>query len=251
MKIVTHQVATSWADGPMFAFDLETTGANPLTDRLVTASIVLEVPGCEREVFNWLADPDMPIAMEAIAVHGVSQEYAEKYGRDMAAVILEILATFEVIEKAHGRIPLVLVNSMFDLTILNCEIKRLDLGSGLDLRFPIIDTLVIDQSLADPYRTGRRTLTATCSAYKVVVRNAHTSAGDCIAALALARAIARRHRWIGYSDVWSLQRKQRLAAAQRARQFEAYRRSDGQEPDFQANGEWPFIGASVMHMEAF
>ena len=136
-----------------------------------------------------------------------------------------------------------MVNCAFDLSLLHAEIKRLEIDPrGLQLAFPIFDTLVVDQTIVDPYRVGRRTLTATCSAYGVVIRGAHQADGDCIAAIALTRAIAAKYAWIRNTSIWDLQRKQQISAMQRARAFTEYRRSDNTEPDFQANEEWPYIG---------
>lgn len=159
----------------------------------------------------------------------------------MTSVITDILRTLDQIETEYGHIPLVMVNAPFDLTILHREIKRLGINpNGLNLHFPVIDTLTCDRKL-DTYRRGRRTLTATCAAYGIVIRGAHQADGDVIASLRLARAMAKRYPKFAQVSLERLQELQKMAASERASQFEKYRRSDGLEPDFYVSREWPFI----------
>jgi DNA polymerase-3 subunit epsilon len=238
--IPADSLGMRWSDGPVFGLDSETTGPNPLRDRLVSAAIVLDVPGEENQIFSWLADPGIPVELEATAVHGISTEMAQAKGESTVRVITSILERMNDIKAAYGRIPLIVVNAVFDLTILNREIKRLKIDSCLSLDFPVIDTLVCDRSL-DPWRSGRRTLTATMAAYGMAMRNSHQAEGDVKASIRLARAMAEKYPEFGSADLRRLQGMQRQAAQLRAEQFQAYRRSDGIEPDFTVDPSWPLI----------
>ena len=57
---------------PMVFFDLETTGTNILTDRIVEISIIKLMPnGTESEV-TMRINPQMPIPAEATAIHHIT-----------------------------------------------------------------------------------------------------------------------------------------------------------------------------------
>src|SRR5690625_8025100 len=75
-----------WHTGTLVGFDLETTGRNPHTARIVTASIVLLDPeGNLRANVEWLVDPEVEIPAVAAAVHRVTPQHARAQG--MAAIL--------------------------------------------------------------------------------------------------------------------------------------------------------------------
>ena len=59
---------------PICFFDLETTGTNVATDRVVEISILKVFPNGNKESKTWLVNPEMPIPEEVVAVHGISNE---------------------------------------------------------------------------------------------------------------------------------------------------------------------------------
>ena len=59
---------------PICFFDLETTGVNITTDRIVEISILKVFPDGKEEKKTWLVNPEMPIPAQATAVHGISDE---------------------------------------------------------------------------------------------------------------------------------------------------------------------------------
>src|SRR5690606_29481365 len=82
---------TSWMGMSLAALDFETSSPDPLTTRIVTAC-VLRVDGSEVRTRNWIANPGVEIPAEATAVHGITTEYAEKYGRPHDDVAAEVVA---------------------------------------------------------------------------------------------------------------------------------------------------------------
>ena len=58
-------------DRPIIFFDLETTGVNLLTDRIVELSVLKVFPDGTREVRSRRLNPEMHIPEEASAVHGI------------------------------------------------------------------------------------------------------------------------------------------------------------------------------------
>jgi DNA polymerase-3 subunit epsilon len=59
---------------PLAVFDLETTGTNVGTDRIVEISIIKVTPDGKEQVFSHKINPQIPIPPEATAVHGISNE---------------------------------------------------------------------------------------------------------------------------------------------------------------------------------
>lgn len=61
-------------DRPLCFFDLETTGIDPLRDRIVEISVLRVAPDGSRELCTLRVNPGRPIPPEATAVHGIRDE---------------------------------------------------------------------------------------------------------------------------------------------------------------------------------
>lgn len=59
---------------PLCVFDLETTGTNISKDRIVEISILKVFPDGTKESKTWLVNPGIVIPMEAIKIHGITNE---------------------------------------------------------------------------------------------------------------------------------------------------------------------------------
>jgi DNA polymerase-3 subunit epsilon len=59
---------------PLCFFDLETTGTNIASDRIVEISILKILPNGNKESKTWLVNPEIPIPEEASAIHGITDE---------------------------------------------------------------------------------------------------------------------------------------------------------------------------------
>ena len=80
----------SWIDAPRATFDLETTGVDVTTARIVTASLLLLNPdGSVQRAGEWLANPGIEIPEGAASVHGITTEYARSHGQPAQQVIWE------------------------------------------------------------------------------------------------------------------------------------------------------------------
>lgn len=191
-------------DGPVLAFDLETTGINPHEDRIVTACLVGFQPDLRPVASKWLVDPGVEIPEEATAVHGITTEHAQACGSDPK------VAAFQITRRlAHwlkdGR-PVVAYNAPYDFTLLEAENRRHDnptlahLLGGVENLKPVIDPFVLDKH-ADKWRKGSRKLADTCQHYDVPLVAAHTSESDAASAVRLARAILAKHahKFRGYT----------------------------------------------------
>jgi DNA polymerase III subunit epsilon len=222
----------TWSDGTLAGFDTETSSVDPEHARIVSAAIVIDTPGKDPTIYEWLLNVDTEIPLEATAIHGISTEYAQQHGIDPVVALIEITETLGTLRD----MPLVMVNAAYDLTILDRELSRYDMGP-LILRNSIIDTLICDRKL-DKYRRGRRTLTSTAAAYGLAIEGAHTASGDVQCSIALARAMARKYPHFANMSLEKLQTLQRLASEERARDFQEYRRMN--DPEFICDGSWPY-----------
>lgn len=204
---------SAWWDGRAVLWDLETDGVDPTDARIITSAVVEIWPGEQPIIHKYLAQTERPIPAEASAIHGITTEHANDYGRPRGLVVADVAAHLGLISgepKPHiwgGLGPVVGHNiGRYDLTVLDREMRRTGVGSlGIDgatvtVRvdgrqvgaFHVIDTLVLDKWV-DPYRRGRRTLDATAAHYGVPIRgDAHTADADALAAGRVAWAIAKR-----------------------------------------------------------
>lgn len=185
---------TRWYDGPLAAFDTETTGVDVEEDRIVSAAVVVQdMTGGRPRVTRWLVNPGVPVPPGATEVHGLTDEHLQRNGRWPAPVMEEIARALA--EQCGAARPLVVMNAPFDLTILDRELRRhraASLGRYLEnVPLCVLDPRVLDRHL-DRYRKGRRTLTDLCAQYEVVLDGAHDAAADATAALEVTRAVGRR-----------------------------------------------------------
>jgi DNA polymerase-3 subunit epsilon len=215
----------------MAAFDLETTGVDPETARIVTATVCRILP--EVQTMELLVNPGVDIPAAATAIHGVTNEKAQADGCDPATAAARILA--ELDQAWTGGRPVVIYNAPYDLTVLDRELRR-HCGVNLDgVIGPVIDPFVIDKHV-DPYRRGSRVLAATCGHYGVALTDAHTSTGDALAAARLAWRLAQLYP----AELGDLSKVNALQAAWRAEwavNFADYLRRQGKPEDI--DGSWP------------
>ncbi len=229
----TGVVDKLWYD-TIGVFDLETTGIDTETSRIVSAYVgVVDAAGAPKGV-SWLADPGIEIPAQASAVHGISTERARAEGRDAAEVVAEIVAVLRAL-LAQG-VPVVIYNAAYDLTLLNRECLRHSILPLADPS-PIIDPLVIDRAV-DRYRKGKRTLEVAAEFYGVELMDAHDAEADAVAAGRVAQAIFRRYSEQFRGDPVALHAQQKTWAAESARSFQEYMRRS-KDPDFVADGAWP------------
>lgn len=226
-------MSTTWSD-ELGVFDLETTGIDVETSRIVSATVaVIDADGVCLERTDWLADPGIEIPAQASAVHGITTERARSEGRRASEVVEEIVAALRSLF-ARG-VPVTVYNAPYDLTLLNREAVRHGI-TPLQSPAPIIDPLVIDKAV-DRYRKGKRTLEVAADFYGVELLDAHDAGADAIAAGRVAQAIARRFPERLGASVTELHGLQIGWCAEQAASFQEYMRRT--KPDFTTSGAWP------------
>ncbi|MCF2532996.1 exonuclease domain-containing protein [Yinghuangia soli] len=208
-----------WHQGPLAAFDTETSGIDVGTDFIVTAA-VCDSTGVRH---TWLIHPgDREIPAEATAVHGITTEHARAHGRPAAECLDEIAAVLAGYLAADT--PLAVYNAVFDLTLLEAELRRhglTPLAHRVPVLGPVVDPLIVDKQ-QDRFRRGKRTLEATSAFYGVTLADAHTADADAQACLRLAQELGARYPKLAAMDIRTLHNEQRAWAAEQAASFQAY-----------------------------
>lgn len=229
--------------GRIGVFDLETTGVDVATDRIVTAHVgVLDARGREIAARSWIADPGVPIPDGAAAVHGVTTEQARREGRDAREVVAEIADSLRSLF-AQG-LPVVAYNASYDFSLLTHECQRHGL-QPLESPGPIIDPLVIDKAV-DRYRKGKRTLEVVAQHYGVSLDGAHEASADAIAAGRVAQALARSFALAGSAD--ELHTQQIGWARTQAESLTEYFIRIGRiDPEEALDGTWPVRNSAPDH----
>ncbi|WP_159498888.1 exonuclease domain-containing protein [Microbacterium sp. 18062] len=225
-----------WADS-IGVFDLETTGVDVTTDRIVTAHVgLLDGDGRVCETQAWFADPGIEIPAGATAVHGITTERACAEGRPAAEVVAEILRALRAL--FDRGIAVVAYNAPFDFSMLKHEAERHGLDPIVEPS-PIVDPLVLDKAL-DRYRRGKRTLDVVAAHYAVPLVDAHEAAADAIAAGRVAQALAERYGDVLPADGAELHTRQIGWAREQAESLTEYFVRIGRiDPDDPVDGRWP------------
>ena len=213
----------------MCAFDTETTCADPEIARIVTASIVL-IDGTgttPADTRTWLINPGCEIPRESTVIHGITTEHAAEHGQAPGPALDEIADALT--GAALAGIPIIAFNACFDLTVLDRNTRREGLEPFTD-RFPpvapVVDPWVLDKHL-DPFRKGKRTLSALCDHYGVRLDGAHDAAFDAVAAARVAWMIAQRYPRIAHTSLAALYDLQAKARAGQAQSFAVWLQSQG------------------------
>jgi DNA polymerase-3 subunit epsilon len=180
-------------DRPLIFFDLETTGIDPATDRIVEISALRVDSDGSRESRTRRINPERPIPAGATAVHGIRDEDVrdEPTFRQIARGLLEFLgdadlAGFNVLR--------------FDLPLLDREFRDCGLDLGLAGR-RVIDAMTIF------HRMERRDLSAAVSFYLGRSHEgAHAAEADVSATAEVLEAQLERYtdlpRAVEELDVW-------------------------------------------------
>ena len=222
----------SWVQSRLVGFDLETTGVEPATARIVTAAFV-DSPA---QVRTWLADPGIEIPESARAVHGITTEFARANGSAAAQVVSELCAEFAALREEGAVV--VGHNVVYDLSVMAAEVARhrpdIDFASIIPT---IVDTFVVDKQI-DPYRRGKRTLIETAKTYRIELLDAHDAAADALAALDISRALAEKSTEISALSNDEIMAAQADWKRSQAAGLQAWLRKKG-NAEAVVDGSWP------------
>lgn len=150
---------------PICFFDLETTGINVGTDRIVEISILKVYPNGNKESKTLRVNPTIPISPEATAVHGITNEDVanEPTFKEIAPQILTMLKDSDLAGYNSNR---------FDIPLLAEEFLRNDFDFDID-KHRFVDVQVLF------FKKEPRNLAAAYKFYcDKTLENAHSAQAD-------------------------------------------------------------------------
>jgi DNA polymerase-3 subunit epsilon len=169
---------------PLAFIDLETTGVNLSTDRIVEIAIIKLMPDQSRQVKRKLINPEMPIPAQTSDIHGITNEMVKDAPtfKQAANEIKQYLENADLGGYNSNR---------FDIPMLMEEFLRA--GMEIDLS----DRRMIDVQHIF-YTMEPRTLTAAYKFYcqKDLV-NAHSAEADVIATIDVLEAQVEKYNQLG------------------------------------------------------
>lgn len=154
-----------WFDLPMAVFDLETTGKDTRTCRIIEVGISEFYRGELVKQYDWFVDPECEIPQEVVELTHIQQSDVDGQPklREIAAEILEVF-------KGHG---IIAYNIGFDRTVLTRELEECGLSWPKDN--PIIDPLVFASHF---YPNQRNNLGVVCERLNITLEGAHRACND-------------------------------------------------------------------------
>ena len=165
---------------PIVFFDLETTGTNTVTDRIVEISYHKISPNGREETKTLRINPEMPIPPQATAVHGISDADVADCPT-FKAVAKEIARDIEGCDLAGYN------SNRFDIPLLAEELLRVDVDIDL-MKRKFVDVQVVF------HKMEQRTLSA---AYKFYcdkdLTDAHSAEADTLATYEVLQAQLDRY----------------------------------------------------------
>lgn len=165
---------------PICFFDLETTGINVASDRIVEISILKVHPNGNRESFTKRVNPEIPIPAGATAVHGITNEMVanEPTFKELAPQVYVFMKDSDLAGYNSNR---------FDIPLLAEELLRADVDFDLK-KAAAVDVQTIF------HKMEKRTLEA---AYKFYcdknLDNAHSAEADTMATYEVLKAQLERY----------------------------------------------------------
>lgn len=165
---------------PIIFFDLETTGTNTLTDRIVEISMIKIMPNGEEHERTLRINPEMPIPPEATAVHHITDEDVADC-RTFKMIAKDLAASFTGCDIAGFN------SNKFDIPMLAQEFARA--GVKFDFTRPrFIDVQTIF------HKKEQRTLVAAYKFYcNKDLTEAHSASADTRATYEVLKAQLDRY----------------------------------------------------------
>lgn len=165
---------------PICFFDLETTGIDIGTDRIVEISIFKVFPNGNKESKTWLVNPTILIPYETTLVHGITNEKVanEPTFTQLSAQIYNMIKDSDLAGFNSDR---------FDIPLLAEELLR----AGVD--FDMKNRVSVDiQTIF--HKMEERTLSAACKFYTGnALENAHSAEADTMATYEILKAQLDRY----------------------------------------------------------
>lgn len=159
------------------ALDLETTGMNPSSDRIIEIGMVRVEEGSVTGEYSHLIFPGMRISERITNITGITNEMVD--GQPMIGELLpEILAFM-------GNLPLLGHNIIFDFSFL----KKAVVNGGGTFEKEAVDTLKIARRILP--QVEKKNLDRLCDYFQIPPGNSHRALDDARSAMALYYRLAQ------------------------------------------------------------
>ena len=175
-EIVSFNEIKKCVASRFIAFDVETTGLNPLEDRVVEISAVVFQEGQIVDKYSSLIKVGHKISYEAQMIHGIRGE--DLLTAPDEKVVYEELVSFLGIA-LNGEIPLCAHNAEFDISFLCNSLERLNIRNWENPNWKIrfIDTLRQARMLIEGVKDYKL---PTLKEYMGLTMNSHRAENDAI-----------------------------------------------------------------------
>lgn len=150
---------------PIVFFDLETTGLNITTDRIVEIAVIKIFPNGNKENKSWLVNPTIPIPKEVSEIHGITDKKVknEPTFKQLAADIFKLIEDCDLGGYNSDK---------FDIPLLAEEFIRVNIDFNLNNR----ETIDVQNIF---HKLEKRTLSAAFKFYcNKNLDNAHSAMAD-------------------------------------------------------------------------
>jgi DNA polymerase-3 subunit epsilon len=114
---------------PLAFFDLETTGLNIASDRIVEISVVKIMPNGDKEIKTKLINPTIPISKESIGIHGITNEKVKEKAtfKEVANELNEFIAGCDLAGYNSNRFDIPLLAEEFLRAGIDFDVKSRNL----------------------------------------------------------------------------------------------------------------------------
>lgn len=169
---------------PLVFFDLETTGINIATDRIVEISLLKVHPDGKEETYTQRVNPIIEIPKEVTAIHGITNEDVlnEPTFKEIATKVAEMIKGCDLAGFNSNR---------FDIPLLAEEMLRVDVDFDMKNRLAIdVQTIF--------HKKEERTLSAGYKFYcDKELKDAHSAEADTTATYEILKAQIAKYEDIG------------------------------------------------------
>lgn len=152
------------------AFDLETTGLDATSDRIIEISAVLFENFAESKRFSTLINPGCPIPPSASRINGIYDEDVKDAPEEKEAI--ESFCSFVGKDALNGNIVMVAHNAMFDIKFLLRALSH----SGIEADICFQDTLYLSRNIGLPVEDNK--LGTLSKYFNIPQENAHRASDD-------------------------------------------------------------------------
>ena len=198
LKVIIRGIAEeftadhAWDEIPIALLDVETTGVDASSARVIEVGIAVGKKGVVIARYNWLVNPGCPIPEDASAIHGIKDE-------DVASSPRFEQIAHEIRTALEGCVPAA-YNAQFDRAFIHNEFARANVAPlpgavsspGLRREVDWLDPLVWARDIQSGERS--RTLGDVAARLGVKLEQAHRASDDAEAALMVLFALGRDPR---------------------------------------------------------